>query len=206
MICSKERIKVGGKFQFPTKILTKSAEETLKNAAHLRNDQTMITAVTGIALIAKEFSKHQTCHINYTRISRETKTKNSASSERDTTGDFQSVCNVIEKLVIGQQKCVSMETIVSAYGINEGDKQQRYRLKQRLLNKYKEKLLFISYEQHYPQLEISKDCLEKQNLTNILELSRCNTSLLCRPTLAGLGPPRTVCLLSLAIRLPIIFH
>ena len=31
-------------------------------------------------------------------------------------------------------------------------------------------------------------------------------SLLCRPTLAGLGPPRTVCLLSLAIRLPIIFH
>ena len=83
MICSKERIKVGGKFQFPTKILTRSAEETLKNAAHLRNDQTMITAVTGIDLIAKEFSKHQTCYINYTRISRETKTKNSASSERD---------------------------------------------------------------------------------------------------------------------------
>ena len=130
MICSKERTKVGGKFQFPTKILARSAEETLKNAAHLRNDQTMITAVTGIDLIAKEFSKHQTCYINYTRISRETKTKNSASSERDTTGDFQSVCNVIEKLVIGQQKCVSMETIVSAYGINEGDKQQRYRLKQ----------------------------------------------------------------------------
>ena len=53
MICSKERIKVGGKFQFPTKILTKSAEETLKNAANLRNDQKMITAVTGIDLIAK---------------------------------------------------------------------------------------------------------------------------------------------------------
>ncbi|CAB3998614.1 ---NA---, partial [Paramuricea clavata] len=74
----------------------------------------MITAVTGIDLIAKKFSKHQTCYINYTRISRETKTKNSApSSERDTTGDFQSVCNVIEKLVLWQQKCVSMETIVS---------------------------------------------------------------------------------------------
>ena len=53
MICSKERIKVGGKFQFLTKILTKSAEETLKNAASLRNDQKMITAVTGIDLIAK---------------------------------------------------------------------------------------------------------------------------------------------------------
>jgi hypothetical protein len=32
------------------------------------------------------------------------------------------------------------------------------------------------------------------------------TSLLCRPTLAGLGPPRTVCLLWLAIRLPIVVH
>ena len=102
--------------------------ETLKNAANLRNDQKIITAVTGIDLIAKEFSKHQTCYVNYTRITRETK-KNSASSERDIAGDFQSVCNVIEKLVLGQQKCVSMETIVSAYGINEGDKQQRYRLK-----------------------------------------------------------------------------
>jgi hypothetical protein len=31
-------------------------------------------------------------------------------------------------------------------------------------------------------------------------------SLLCRPTLAGLGPPRTVCLLWLAIRLPVVCH
>ena len=171
----KRKNKVGGKFQFLTKILTKSAEETLKNAAHLRNDQTMITAVTGIDLIAKEFSKHQTCYINCTRISRETK-NSASSSERDTTGDFQSVCNVIEKLVLGQQKCVSMETIVSSYGINEGDKQQRYRLKQRLLNKYKEKLLFISYEQHSPQLVISKDCLEKQNLTNIVPMQYSQAS------------------------------
>jgi hypothetical protein len=74
---------------------------------------------------------------------------------------------VIEKLVIAQQKCVSMKTIVSAYGINEADKQQRYRLKQRLLNKYKERLLFILYEQHYPQLVISKDWFG--------EMSRCNT-------------------------------
>lgn len=49
------------------------------------------------------------------------------------------------------------------------------RLKQRLLNKYKEQLLFILHEKHSPQLVISKDCLEKQNLTNVLESSRCNT-------------------------------
>ena len=37
MICFKERIKVKGKFQLQTKI-TKSAEETLKKAAVLKND------------------------------------------------------------------------------------------------------------------------------------------------------------------------
>lgn len=82
----------------------------------------MITAITGTDLFAKEFSKHRTCSINYTRIARETKPKNLASSEKDITGDLQSVCNVIDKLVLGQQQCVSMETIVSAYGINEGNK------------------------------------------------------------------------------------
>ena len=39
MICLKERIKVGGKFLFPTKILTMSTEETLKNVANLRDDK-----------------------------------------------------------------------------------------------------------------------------------------------------------------------
>ena len=78
------------------------------------------------------------------------KKSHSASSERDITGDFQLVCSVIEKLVLRQQKCVSMENIVSAYGINKGDKQQRYKLKQRLLSKYKEQLMFISYEKQSP--------------------------------------------------------
>lgn len=73
--------------------------------------------------------------------------------------------------MLGQEKCLSMETIVSAYGINDGDKYQRYRL---LLNKYKKPLLFISYKKHSPQLVIGKGYLEKQNLTNILEMRRCN--------------------------------
>ena len=38
MICSKGRIKVRGKFHFPTKIAKKSAEQTLKNAAPLGKD------------------------------------------------------------------------------------------------------------------------------------------------------------------------
>jgi hypothetical protein len=176
MICSKERIKVSGKFQFPTKILTKCAEEVLKRAAHLRKDKNMIDAVTDVDLIAKEFSKHQKCYLNYTRIARKTCPENQTLSENnDISGNFDSVCNVIEELVLRQQKCVSMESIVSVYGINEGDRQQRYRLKVRLSDKYKEDLLFISHEKQSPQLVLSKECLEKQSLTKVLEMSQCNT-------------------------------
>ena len=59
MICLKERIKVQGKFQLPTKTITKSAEETLKKAAVLKNDLAMLASATDTDLILKEFSKHE---------------------------------------------------------------------------------------------------------------------------------------------------
>ena len=61
MICLKERKKVKGNFQLPTKIITtcKSAEETLKKAAVLKNDLAMFASVTDTDLIVKEFSKHE---------------------------------------------------------------------------------------------------------------------------------------------------
>ena len=71
MICLKERIKVKGKFQLPTKIFTKSAEETLKKAAVLKDDLAMLASVTDTDLIAKEFSKHEKCYLEYTRITRD---------------------------------------------------------------------------------------------------------------------------------------
>ena len=86
-------------FNFQLRLLAKkSVEQTVKNAAHLGKDQATITAITGIDLIANQFSKHQTCYVNYTRIAREAITRKS-SSETDVTGDFRSACHVIEKLV-----------------------------------------------------------------------------------------------------------
>ena len=64
---------------------------------------------------------------------------------------------------------------VSVYGINEGDRQQRYRLKTRLLQKYGDDLLFISHKKHSPQLVISKKCLETQTMSRLLGSSESNT-------------------------------
>jgi hypothetical protein len=47
---------------------------------------------------------------------------------------------------------------------------------------------------------------ERYNLVSSAYACTSGSSLLCRPTLAGLGPPRTVCLLWLAIRLPVVCH
>ena len=53
--CKKKTLKVKRKHQPPTKSITKTAENTLKEAANLRNDTKMTTDVTDIDLIAKEF-------------------------------------------------------------------------------------------------------------------------------------------------------
>ena len=71
MICSKHRIKVSGRFQVPSKVVTKTAEETLKKAAKARNDEKMLNTISGIDLIAQEFSKHEKCYLDYTRITRQ---------------------------------------------------------------------------------------------------------------------------------------
>ena len=92
MICLKERIKVKGKFLLPTKIITKSAEETLKKAAVLKNDLVMFASVTDTDLIVKEFSKHEKCYLEYTRITR-LKSANTSLKK----GDFDAFCEVIEK-------------------------------------------------------------------------------------------------------------
>ena len=57
MICSKHRIKVSGRFQVPAKVVTKTAEETLRKAAKMRNDERMLNLISGIDLIAKEFKE-----------------------------------------------------------------------------------------------------------------------------------------------------
>ena len=176
LICLKERIKVKGKFQLPTKIITKSAEETLKKAAVLKNDLAMLASVTDTDLIAKEFSKHEKCYLDYTRITREKSANTLTISEKsDIQGDFDDVCEMIEKRVLEEQQCLSMESIVSVYSINEGDRQQRYRLKTRLLQKYGDDLPFISHEKHSPQLVISKKYLVTQTMSRILGSSESNT-------------------------------
>ena len=68
-----------------------------------------------------------------------------------------------------------MESIDAVYVINEGDRQQRYRLKTRLLKKYGDDLLFIYHEKHSPHLVISQKFLETQTMSLVLGSPEANT-------------------------------
>ena len=68
MFCKKKGIiQINRKREGLSKILTKSAEYTIKEAASVRNDKEMLMAVNDIDLIAKEFQKHRSCYKDYTR-------------------------------------------------------------------------------------------------------------------------------------------
>ena len=66
MICKKDSFKIKGKRQVLCRIITKSAENTIKQAAELRNDQDMLLTIKGVGLIAKEF--HTSTVIENTHI------------------------------------------------------------------------------------------------------------------------------------------
>ena len=67
MICKKKTLKVNQKAQPLTKVLTKTAEKTIKEAATLNNDTEILLQIMGMDLIAREFQKHEKCYREYTR-------------------------------------------------------------------------------------------------------------------------------------------
>ncbi len=161
MICKKKTIKVNNKRQSKTKIVTKTAERTLKSAAHARDDKDMIVAVAETDLIAKEFRKHEKCYRDYTRVVRESAYE-TEKDEDELKGNFDAVISIVDNDVLLGQQCISVETLMIEYEGDIGTKQSRYRLKERLRKHYAEKLVFLQPEYHAAQVVISKECLHGQ--------------------------------------------
>lgn len=166
----KTAIKVRGKRQVLSKIVTKSAESTLKQAAKLRNDQEMLIAVQDIDPIAKDFQRHEYCYMEYTRLVWE-KEKNDNVETTERFGNFEAVCELVNDHILSGRQCISMESLMGTYGIGAGVRQRRHSLKARLLKKYGDCLLFISTEYHTAQIVISRECLETQTISKSLEFS-----------------------------------
>ena len=77
MICKKKDLKF--KHSRRSKIVTKTSEKKLKDAAFARNDKEMITVVSETYLIANQFEKHEKYYLDYTRILRKSSSSTSYS-------------------------------------------------------------------------------------------------------------------------------
>ena len=167
MFCKKNRITVKKKEMKLSKILTVTAQETLIKAAEFKNDFEMLGAISEVDLIAKEFQKHDACYRDYTRLIQEVdkagEEKNAAMFLR---GNYEAVCKIVDDLIIGEMKCMSLQSLLLIYGPVSWPKQYRHKLKSCLLETYGEKLLFVTAEETSPQVVISKQCLGR-NATSI---------------------------------------
>ena len=80
---------------------------------------------------------------------------------------------VIENVIVGHQ-CLSMETLIDAYGIGAGVRQRRHALKQGLMKKDGDCLVFSSTEYHVAQIVVSRECLETQSFSKVMEFDKEN--------------------------------
>ena len=167
MICKKKDVKVKGVRQSLSKIVTDTAESTLKEAAIVQNDLEMMTAVAETDLKAKEFQKHEKCYLDYTRVVRKKPESKLAEDENDDVplGDYNTVLALVDIDIIGGQQCLSMETLMTKYSGNIGTKQSRYKLKERLKKSFGDKIVFLQAEYHIPQVVISRECLHNQMIS-----------------------------------------
>ena len=167
MFCKKSRIAVKKKEIKLSKIVTVTAQETLMKAAEFKNDFERFGSISGVDLIAKEFQKHDTCYRVYTgpivEMDKNTVEKNERMYER---GNFENVRKTVDDLIIGQMKCISIQSLLQIYGPLSWPKQYRHKLKSRLLEIYGDKLLFVTADENSPQLVINKQCLER-NATSL---------------------------------------
>jgi hypothetical protein len=182
MICkSSKPLKVKGKKQFIKAIQTFSSCETLKKSAMLRRDEEMLSEISEVDLIAKEFKVHQKCYKTYTLACYKVPVPVSTTettqefgeaideSEQSSNTDFEAVCNFVTVHVIGGNQSVSMKTLTEIYGFDKDDNRLRWKVKQRLEKKFGDRIVFLSASYHEVQVVVSKAALTKTTLSSFMK-------------------------------------
>ena len=153
------------KKQYPTLIITTTAEARLKQAAKRKNDQMMLRKIQFEDLIAKEFKKQKSCFREYTCIlDRDTDSDDNNDGNEDSeasTDGFSQVCKVVERSILGSHQAISMATLHEIYGAGVGDACYRLKLKERIIWQYGDTLMFINVQYHKPQVVIDANVLSE---------------------------------------------
>ena len=148
----------------------KTTEETIKEAAELRNDKDVLRDIRDVDLLAKEFQVHDKCRLDYTR-----KHDSIENGEKDiqTFGNFDAVKNFLEDHVLKNNQAASMSLIHDLYADDhDGDTRYRSKLKQKIVEAFPEKLLFLTIDGKSLQVVVSSEGIYSKNMIG------CNEALL----------------------------
>ena len=82
--------------------------------------------------------------------------------------DFESVWNFVQEHIINGNQSVSLKVLTEMYGFDKEDNRLRGKVKQRLLNTFGERVVFVSVSYHEAQLVISNDALSQTTLASFV--------------------------------------
>ena len=115
------------------------------------------------SLISKEFKYHQLCYREFTRpIKRKSAETERSYSQQD---DHLKVKEIIEKNVLLHHQAISM-ALHEAFELETNDNRYRYKLKERLINDYRNKIMFVKSHYHHPEIVIGADSVNSNLLLN----------------------------------------
>ena len=103
---------INGKAYFPYIVSTTDAQHNLRTAAGIRCDYELSTKMGDYDLTAKEFIMHKVCYNNYVRvIDLNLKKSDNCETIKGDNGDYNAVKQLIEEVIIGCNKAMSMIVI-----------------------------------------------------------------------------------------------
>jgi len=176
-LCSKFRVQHNRQKVVPYKIVTKDAQNSIKAAAKTKNNQ-LHAEIESLDLIAKEFKVHAHCYKSFTRgfeknsiqTSNIDLTPSIPKTSAYDNGNFDGVVQHVIDKIIKTGKWVSMKTLHEIYGLSIEDTRYRWKLKQKLIKHFNDKIVFLTYDHNKPEVVASKDFMEVNDTNKIFTI------------------------------------
>ena len=125
------------------------AAAQIKESAEAK-DTNLFYEIRDIDLIAKEFKYHDFCYREFTRKVANANTKQ--FEDNDAKGNFDKVTDYIQRKVLSQNQAISMTVLHDLYGLHTQDTRYRSKLKNRILTKFPNQLLFLTIDAKHLKL------------------------------------------------------
>ena len=139
--CKKCRVKYKQKIQFLVTVATEQASKTLKDKAESMDDKSLHYEIKDIDLISKEFKYHQHSYCEFTRPIKRKSAETECSYSQQ--GDYLKAKQIIEKNVLLHHQAISMALLHEAFGLETNDNLYHHKLKELLINDYRNKTMFL---------------------------------------------------------------